>query len=253
MSGHLATVHELHRRLTSLAQAETRLAGIPEWMQELHDEHSREKAEIEAAEAAAEEAERERREAEAALADAQSKLEHFQGQISRVTTQKEYGALLKEIDGVKQIISEQEQAALEAMETVDAKREEKATLSETFEALDERYKDALAKWEEEKPEIAERAKQLRGEVERLRGEIPRPQLSLYERLHERFAGDALAPVQRVQAAGNNSFWRCQACNYRVRPQLVVQIRTKGEIVQCDACKRILYDGTETAAEDGAGA
>ncbi len=35
-------------------------------------------------------------------------------------------------------------------------------------------------------------------------------------------------------------WSCGACNYRVRPQVVVEIRTQGSLIECDSCKRILF-------------
>ena len=35
-------------------------------------------------------------------------------------------------------------------------------------------------------------------------------------------------------------WHCSACNYRVRPQVVVEIRNSDNLVQCDSCKRILF-------------
>jgi predicted nucleic acid-binding Zn-ribbon protein len=37
-----------------------------------------------------------------------------------------------------------------------------------------------------------------------------------------------------------TMWHCTACNYNVRPQIVVEIRNNGSLIQCDSCKRILY-------------
>ena len=95
----------------SLREAEQRLHGIPDWMRELHDEHDGAKAEIETLKPGRRGAPSERRTAEAAVQDAQEKLKKYQQQINKVSTQREYGALLQEIDTVKgQITSSEEQA-----------------------------------------------------------------------------------------------------------------------------------------------
>src|SRR5262245_2027037 len=105
MTQHLETIVELEQALGELGDADRRLHGIPDWMRELHDEHVARRAEIEALEQNTEEAARERRTAEAAVQDAQEKLKKFQQQINRVSTQREYGALLQEIDTAKALIT----------------------------------------------------------------------------------------------------------------------------------------------------
>jgi predicted nucleic acid-binding Zn-ribbon protein len=34
-------------------------------------------------------------------------------------------------------------------------------------------------------------------------------------------------------------WHCSVCNYRVRPQMIVEIKTNGALVQCERCHRFL--------------
>lgn len=249
MAGHLDSIVALNTTLTELVDAEERLEGIPDWMQELHEEHSQRKEEIDAVVEAADEAARSRREAEAALADAQTKLEHFQSQIGRVSTQREYGALLKEIDTIKEQISGHERQALEALETHETSVKEREGLDEAFSDLDQRYKTELAKWESEKPGVAATVKDLRKRGDEIRGQIPRPYQVLFDRLWERTGRRALAPVARIQPTKKNAnlAWHCTACNYRVRPQVVVEIRNLGALIQCDSCKRILH--VDPASED----
>lgn len=241
MSGQLQSIVALQGALDELTAAQARIAGIPDWMKELHDEHQAKTAQIEGVAASAEEARTKRRAAEAALADAQAKLEHFQGQISRVTTQREYGALLKEIDTVKEQIAGFERVAFDCIEAFDAAQAELDTLRDGFRALDERYKAELAKWEEEKPAVAATIAALEERVGRLREAIDLPNLRLFERLYERNGGQALAPLVMIASPRNtNREWRCGACNYRVRPQVVVEIRNHGKVIACDCGRRILY-------------
>ncbi len=242
MPGQLESIVALQDALTSLSQAEDRLNGIPDWMQEVHEEYQARKLEIDEVAEAADEAARLRREAEAALADAQEKLKHFQSQISLVSTQREYGALLKEIDTVKDQIAEFEKQALEAIEAFDEADKKREPLTNEFQDLDTQYQKAQAKWKREKPKIAKSIKGYQARVAELRELIQVPYLRIFDRLFERGNGNALAPILRIERTRkkSNAFWQCGACNYRVRPQVVVEIRNQGTVTQCDCGKRILF-------------
>jgi predicted nucleic acid-binding Zn-ribbon protein len=247
MTRHLDTIVELQDTLTRLAAARARIAGIPDWMQELHAEHAAERAAIEALEAAAAEAGHQRREAEAAIADAQEKLQRYQQQINAVTTTREYGALLQEIDHVKAQIRTGEEQGLAALERQEEARRAAEERRQAFRELDERYGREATRWEAEKPAVAAEIAALEAQAAALRERVPRPYLSLFERLLERMGGAALAPVRRLETPGRGAqVWHCGACNYRVRPQAVVEIHNRGSLVQCESCKRILYLEDEPA-------
>lgn len=240
MPGQLEAIVSLQKTLTELADADRRLNTIPEWMRELHEEHSSRNAEIETVEAEAATADQERREAEAALADAQEKQKHYQEQLGRVSTQREYGALLKEIDTTKDQISSSEQTALEATERKEQADQKIAELREAFHDLDTRYNAELEKWESEKPAVASAVEELSARAEDLRSQVHRQNLVLFDRLFDRGGGEALARVLRMKVAKGNAMFHCETCSYNVRPQVVVEIRDRDTLNQCDSCKRILY-------------
>lgn len=241
MTRHLDIIVELQDALHELRSARERLAGIPDWMEELHAEHSAQKAEIEALEATVEEAATARREAEGTISDAQEQLQKYQQQINAVSTQREYGALLQEIDHVKEQIRSDEEAGLEALERQEEARRQAEEKRGSFAELDERYTRELAKWEAEKPGVAEQVQKLEARVEKLSEKVPRPHLIFFNRLLERRDGNALAPIRELETPSRGpKVWHCGACSFRVRPQVVVEIRNQGNLVQCDSCKRILY-------------
>lgn len=253
MAKPLETIVELQKTLARLDEAERQLDGIPDWMTELDAEHQERKAEIETLESRAEEAASERRAAEGEISDMQEKLKRYQQQINEVSTQREYGALLQEIDTAKGRISELEEVAFGAMERIDEANKALEEQREAFRDLDERYQVELQKWEKEKPVIAEQAEKLRGTVETLRERVPRGQLALFDRVYERTGGQALAPIRKVERVRGAAMWHCAACNYNVRPQVVVEIQDRGALLHCDSCKRILYvepEGEEPAEEPG---
>ena len=246
MARPLETIIELQDALERLRAAEHQLEGIPDWMRELHTEYRERKSEIEALESQAEEAAAERRAAEAEISDHQEKLKRYQKQINEVSTQREYGALLQEIDTAKSRVAELEEQAYAAMERIDEANKALEEQREAFKSLDERYQVELAKWEKEKPGIAAEAETLRGQVETLREQLPRHQLAYFERIFDRTDGQALAPIRKIERSRGATMWHCGACNYNVRPQVVVDIQDRGALIQCDSCKRILYVETEGA-------
>ena len=53
--------------------------------------------------------------------------------------------------------------------------------------------------------------------------------------------ELLAAGQKVERVGKGpQIYSCGACNFRVRPQSVVEIANNGSLVLCDSCRRILY-------------
>jgi hypothetical protein len=249
MSGPLQAIIPLQSALDDLKAAEEQLSGIPDWMEELHGEHSQQLEEIAALEQAVEEARSERRKAEGEIADAQEKLKRYQQQLNLVSNQREYGALLQEIDTSKTQIQNSEHAGLAAMERRELAEKELEDKRQAFAELDQRYKSELEKWNAEKPAVAERVERLKGTVETLRERLTPGVRSQFDRLYERHGGEPLAAIHKVESVRGTAMWHCGGCNYRVRPQSVVEIRASGSIVLCDACKRVLYQPAEEGGEE----
>jgi hypothetical protein len=242
MSGHLESVVALHHNLSQLEAARERLDGVPDWMRELHEQYVAARTQIEELEEAIANAASERRAAEGQVEEAREKLKRYQKQINEVSTQREYGALLQEIDTVKQQVSEGEELAFAAMERADALAKELEETKAEFSDLDTRYAEEQQKWEAEKPSVAKEVAELEQRVAGLRGDLPANVVRQFDRIAERLTPPPLAPVRRVERPGSRgpAEWHCGACNYRVRPQILVQIRSQGNMVQCESCKRILY-------------
>jgi uncharacterized protein len=247
MNQNLDSILELQTALTQLKEAEERLHGIPDWMRELHDEHEAHRKEIDALEQSAEEAGRDRRAAEASVADSQEKLKKYQQQINKVSTQREYGALLQEIDTVKTQITGFEEQALSSLEISEKAQQDLAARRESFRELEERYKKELARWEGEKPAVAAQVEELNGRIAALKQRIPRGILAPFERLLTRYPTGAMAPVRLIERPGaRQREWSCSACNYRIRPQVLVEMRNGNELIPCDSCRRILFIEEEQA-------
>jgi predicted nucleic acid-binding Zn-ribbon protein len=237
----IETVVDLQTAHDELTEAEALLHGIPDWMRELHEEYSARRAEMQAIENTLADLAAARREAEAGVADSQEKLKLYQEQIGRVRNQREYSALLQELDLIKQQIQRFEEAGLQAMETHEGEQARLDEARQAFGELEARYQLELEKWESQKPAVADKADRLRGRIATLEERLSPQILEQFTVIRGRFDGSALARVRELQRPGKGAqMWHCSGCNYRVLPQAVVEIRTSGNIVLCDSCKRILY-------------
>jgi len=240
MTDLVSRLRQFDRTLAELRRASTLLAGVPDSMRALHDEHTAARAALEALEAAAEAAALDRRTAEAAIADAQEKLKHFQQQVSRVRNQREYGAILSEIDQAKTQLRSLEEAALAALDKAETTVRELETRREGFAELATRYDAEMVAWEAEKPSVAAEVARLEAAANELRGGLPKPVVVQFVRIVERYSGVAMAEVKRAERPGQSAIWHCGVCNFQIRPQVALEIRLRGAIVQCDGCRRFLY-------------
>lgn len=250
MSELLDRILELQEAQDALNRATQTLNDIPDWMRELHREHAVRKAEIDALEASAEAALEERRAVESQIEEVQAKLKRYQEQINQVTTQREYSALLQEIDASKARVTELEIQGVGTMERREKAQQDLEVRRTDFSDLDQRYAVELGKWEKEKPEVARQVAELTQRIEKLREALPRPWLVQFDRIAQRTGGTAMAPIRLLEGSVAKAprRWHCGACNFNVRPQVVVGIRTSQSLILCESCKRILFLPASEPAE-----
>jgi predicted nucleic acid-binding Zn-ribbon protein len=174
------------------------------------------------------ELERTGRDWEAELQDCESRRDRFRSQTAQVKTNVEYTALLHEIDGVTQRISELEEEILGAMEEADERREGLVSL--------EREQGDLER------QLQERAKGLRERLEQVRQEIQDREAER-ETWLQSLKPETQTHYRRVVQAQRTAIARlrgriCSAC-YRDIPYETVNRVLAGEIHTCLSCHRIL--------------
>lgn len=151
--------------------------------------------------------------------------------LMQVQNQKEYAAMLKEIDAVKAQIAEHEEAVLRDMEEIEKLKGELSTHEEHInkerEAVEVDSK-AVRDAETEAKATIDRLGSQRGELE---AGLPSSMLSSVKRLEARRQGIFLS--EAVDGT-------CQSCFVRMRPQVFQEMRTAAAVHNCGNCKRYLY-------------
>ena len=186
-----------------------------------------------------------RRSLERDLADLDGKIARSKQRTNEVKTNKEYQALLKEIEDRKREMGQKEDRLLEIMESLESAAGEVRKLEEEVKARSEQMEESKEGLQREGDEARARIAQLekaQGEVlEKLEPEI----LKRYRFLTDK-GGDAVAPVQQGV---------CQVCYMKIPPQKFIELQRGEEIMACPSCHRFMYwsaDKTFSVIEEGLG-
>ena len=183
--------------------------------------------------------EKERREKERQLSSSQEKIKKTEGRMSEVKTNKEYQALLTEIETIKGGSSREEEEILQVLEEIDelkkdlSKREkEVAVLLEKFEAEKKVVQERMAQ-----DEIVWKQQMERREV--LSKQVESKLNKLYNTLKEKRQGVGVVNVRHET---------CQGCFVHIPPQMFIEVQKNNEIIRCPNCNRILYFEGEVKAK-----
>ena len=220
----------LQKLETDLKRTRGELDEVPRKKAELEAELARERAQLDAAKASLDESQKARRRFESELADLENKRSKYKGQLMEVKTNKEYTAMLHEIEGVEREIRGREDQILGEMEkaetlTAEVKREETA-----FKSHQERLKTDGAALDARKRTLEADLAKITAERDTAAATIPEDTLELFHRV-ARLRGSGVAEARDEM---------CQVCHVKLRPQMFVDIKRNDQIFQCPACNRILY-------------
>lgn len=161
--------------------------------------------------------------------------------LSSVKTNKEYTAILSEVDAVKLKIGTLEDQQLQIMESLEEKEKNLPGIKAAFKEEEDKFNDYRTRKEAEK---ARMETDLQAAVSRRTETIK----TLDPKLARRYDNILKQRGDRgvVQLVGHT----CQGCFQQILPQMVIEIKTGEKIHECNHCSRFLYwipEPTETVA------
>jgi predicted nucleic acid-binding Zn-ribbon protein len=203
----------------------------PKEMKKLDERQSIEKERIQKEKEKVELLEKERRQKEGRLNTEQEKIKRAEGRMFEVKTNREYQALLSEIEAIKEATSREEEEILQVMDEIDELRK-KLSKREREVAI------TLEKIEGEKRVIQERIaegdlvlKRQTGRREALSKQLASNLSKLYNTLKEKRQGVGVVNVKNET---------CQGCFVNIPPQMYIEVQRNSELIRCPNCNRILY-------------
>lgn|SRR5690606_34665160 len=222
----------LQRIETERAAAARIIADVPDRQAALDERASSARAAVAEAKAAHDAVNAARRDAERDYNAAEARLAKFKDQQHAVKTNKEYTAILHEIETAQGDVDRLSGDLIVKMDETEAAaaaiKQAEAALKEVEAAIaaDKKALDAEA------AEATERLKALDADRAALAAQVENQRaLAIFDTLIR--TRKTIAVVQAVDGL-------CAECHVRLRPQVFAEVRRNDDIRQCDSCQRILY-------------
>ncbi len=175
--------------------------------------------------------EKKKRDKERELEEIDDKIKKLKSRTVEIKTNKEYQALLKEIESFEEQRSAREDEILVVMEESDIASKQIKAEEAKFKIAKDKVKASRKKLEDEKSEVEKELVIVKEERSGIARTIDKEIYELYMSLMEACNGLAV-----TEARGEI----CQGCNMNIPPQLFVEIKKNEEIISCPQCRRLLY-------------
>jgi hypothetical protein len=184
---------------------------------------------------------KDRRHKEKELEEEVERAKKTEARAFEIKTNKEYQAVLKEIEGAKKLNRQREEEILGILERFEELQKVARQGEKELEAKRKDYQRQLSELQQRAAQFEQKmAAEVKERDERQKG-IPPDLLSKYRMLLEKRQGIAVAPVSNGV---------CQACNMNLRPQLYIELQKQQTLILCPNCSRILFweNGAEKAKQ-----
>jgi predicted nucleic acid-binding Zn-ribbon protein len=215
---------------SELRKADLELAEIPRRLAELDARLAAERGRLDTVKGGLDASQKNRRKEEGALQDLEAKRSKYKGQLMDVKTNKEYTAMLHEIEGVEREIRSREDQILAEMESAETFAVEVKKEEDVFKKEEARHKQDVAALEGQRRALAARRESLVAERDQVAATISEETRELFQRV-AKLRGVAVAAAREG---------RCQECHLLLRLQMYSELKRNDAITQCPQCNRILY-------------
>ena len=160
------------------------------------------------------------------------KIDQLKDQLFLVTTNKQYDAIMAEIDHLKELKSKNENDAIGLLEEKEVLKETVESMESELESLSNDLQERREKLESAISESAEEKGLLEKQRQENVAKIDEDIISIYNKVMD--ARDGLAVVN-IEGSG------CGGCGAHIPPQKITEVRAKSGVHRCDICGRFLFN------------
>jgi len=158
-------------------------------------------------------------------------LAHFQRQKGMVTNEREFTAVISEIDYATKALNEAAARRQELETAIADMTNEIETRRKARPEEETAHREVVAGWEQRKDELRRKVHDLAEQAREIEADLNPKHRARFLRLLESKRGTAVAAVTEGT---------CSVCHFAVRPHLQQRVRRSEEIIVCEHCHRILF-------------
>ena len=224
--------------LIHLQECDSMLAGLsakknslPEKLQQIDEEFQRFKENISQSAMRYEKLKTEREENELKVKKISEAMARSKEKLLDVKTNKEYQAMLKEIETAETSLGELESQIIILMEEMDELSAQVKQDQETLKQAEKNYLDDEKIIEEKLSSVDAESDEWNRKRLALQKNIPEDLLALYEKIRKRNQGVGVIPVWKAV---------CSGCHMNIPPQLYNELQRSSDLLSCPSCHRIMY-------------
>lgn len=159
--------------------------------------------------------------------------------LNAAKTNKEYAAVLTQINSHKADNAKLEEEGLKVLAEVDGIKSQSDAIANLITEDEKRLEEIKASSVEEITRLESMVTELSGKRVEASKSVPPKALSLFERIAQQYDSEALAKVE-VSGRKPPYSYTCGGCFMGLNAEHANALGTKDDIRQCDNCKRILY-------------
>ena len=174
---------------------------------------------------------KERKDLELAVQGENDHMAKAKTKLPAVKTNREYTAILSEVEAIKVKVSGLEDKELEIMEILEEKQKEVPGIEKKYNEEDARFQEYKAKKDAELDRMKQELGVLVAKRENVTGQLDRVIMQRYEKVAGSRDGRAVVMLQGSI---------CQGCFQQILPQMVIDVKIGESIQQCSNCIRFLY-------------
>ena len=165
------------------------------------------------------------------ISELSGKIDKLKDQLFLVTNNKQYDALMAEIDHLKEKRASSENELIELMEEKELTADSINSMESELQSLSKDLTIRREKLQSVIEESAEEKNALQKQRNQNIKDIDKNTLKVYDRVIEHRGGLAVVPLEGSA---------CGGCGAHIPPQTVSEVRAKSAVHTCGVCGRFLY-------------
>lgn len=231
MKEELRLLIDLQKIDTDIAKINVKKRELPVQLTQLDEAFAAFKKGVEESGSKLEEANKRHRETEEKLKKAVDSLRKAKERLNEVKTNKEYHAMLKEIESMEKKNGEIEETVIGLLDEIDAQRKALKVKEQELVQEQNQYEAKRIELQRQIESLDSELQERLGKGEALRTMVPPALLKKYETIKTINKGVAVVSV-----------WKevCSGCHMNIPPQMYNELLSSEELFSCPQCNRIIY-------------